>query len=60
MTIKNQTQRLSSYKAGSGQIIYEIEQYNQSTDRWYIVGDCSANKKLITTEIELHNLKLNL
>ncbi len=37
-------QRLTSYVSAAGITVYEIEQYNKKTDKWYIVGDCSTNK----------------
>jgi len=56
--MKDKTQRVSSYIAGSGLTIYETEQYNAKTGEWYIVGDSSESKRLIQLQVEIHNLKL--
>jgi len=54
--MKNKTQRIKSYISGAGLKVYEAEQYNKQTNSWYIVGDCSTNKKFIQVHINLHNL----
>jgi hypothetical protein len=38
--------------------VYEVLQFNKAVEDWFIVGDCSENKRFIESEVELHNLKL--
>jgi hypothetical protein len=52
---KNNKQRITSYISGAGLKIYEIEQYNADTDRWYIVGDCSQYLPWMIYQVNEHN-----
>jgi len=56
--MKDKTQRLTQYKSGAGLTVYGAEQYNASARDWFIVGDCTLDKKYIQATIKLHNIKL--
>lgn len=56
--MNDKVQKISSYKTASGLTIYEAKQYNANSRDWYVVGDCSSSKNLITGRIEHHNLSI--
>lgn len=58
--MKDKTQRVISYISGAGLTVYETEQYNAKTGKWYIVGDSTTSKKLAEVQVELHNKKIEL
>lgn len=55
MTKKDKEQRISRYISGMGYTVYEIEQYNASTHRWYTVGDCSQYLPWMIYQVNKHN-----
>jgi hypothetical protein len=55
MTI-DKTQRITSYISSKGLTVYETEQYNASTQEWYIAGDSSTSLEFITAMMNHHNL----
>ena len=56
--LKDKRQRVVSYISHTGIEVYEIEQYNQVCDTWFIVGDCDTNLDYVEYKVYNHNMSL--